>query len=317
MFRWIWTPANDILRGFVRYLPNLFYILVIVVFTRFMIQILEFSFEQAHRGVINLEPWIHRDVARPTSQIAKAILIVLALFFIAPLLPGIGNTTAEAIAVMIGLMVSLGSTSTVGNVIAGVVLTYMRPYKIGDRIQLGDTVGDVLERTFMYTKVLTIKNEEVIVPSLQALGGAMINYSARAKQEGLILHTSVTIGYDVPWRKVHELLIQAAGRTAGVLQEPRPYVLQTSLDDWYVSYQINAYTDEPNRMATIYAELHQNIQDCFNEGGVESMSPHYYQLRDGNAVTIPPDYLKNYEPPRFLVDTRVSEKKALSVSRSA
>ena len=177
-------------------------------------------------------------------------------------------------------------------------------------------MGDIIERTFLYTKVLTIKNEEVIVPSLQALGGTIINYSARAKQEGLILHTSVTIGYDVPWRKVHELLIQAAGRTAGVLQEPRPYVLQTSLDDWYASYQLNAYTDEPNRMAAIYAELHQNIQDCLNEGGVEITSPHYYSLRDGNAVTIPPDYLKNYELPRFLVDTRVTEKKELSVSRS-
>lgn len=194
VLHWIWTSALDILRGFVHYLPNLCYIVVIVIVTRLAIAVLGFLFEQVHRGVINLEPWVHRDVARPTAQIIKAALMVLALFFIAPLIPGTGSTAAEAISVVLGLMVSFGSTATVGRVIAGVVLTYMRPYRLGDRVKLGDTVGDVVERTFLYTKVLTIKNEEVVVPSLQALGGAMVNYSARAKQGGLILHTSVTIG---------------------------------------------------------------------------------------------------------------------------
>jgi small-conductance mechanosensitive channel len=199
----------------------------------------------------------------------------------------------------------------VGNLIAGIVLTYMRPFQLGERIKLGDTVGDVIEKTFLYTKILTIKNEEVVVPSLQTLGGAIINYSAKAKDGQLILHTTVTIGYDAPWRHVHELLLQAADRTSGVLKQPKPFVLQTALDDFYVAYQINVYTDRADKMANAYGELHQNIQDCFNEGGVEICSPHFYQLRDGNATTTPADYLKNYEAPRFRVDARLAEAKRL------
>jgi small-conductance mechanosensitive channel len=179
----------------------------------------------------------------------------------------------------------------------------MRPFQLGERVLIGGTTGDVIERTFLYTKVLTIKNEEVIVPSLTALGGSMTNYSVRARAQGLILHTSVTIGYDAPWRQVHELLIRAADRTAHVLKEPRPFVLQTALDDFYVNYQINAYTDQAARMAQIYSELHENIQDSFNEAGVEICSPHYRQLRDGNSTTVPAEYLdKGYEPPRFRVE---------------
>ena len=231
------------------------------------------------------------------------------MFFIAPLIPGTGTTAAQGITVLLGLMISFGSTSTVGNIIAGVVLTYMRPFQIGDRVKIGDTTGDVVEKTFLYTKVQTIKNEDVVVPSLQVLSVAIVNYSAKAQKSGLILHTSVTIGYDAPWRKVHELLLRASDRTAGVLKDPKPFVLQTALDDWYVSYQINAYTNQPNKMAGIYSDLHQNIQDSFNEGGVEIMSPHYMQVRDGNATTIPADYVKDYEPPRFLVDARMAEAK--------
>jgi small-conductance mechanosensitive channel len=311
VFLWTWEPLTKIFWGVVNYLPNLFYILVIIVVTRFVIRGLTFIFEQAHRGVISLEPWIHQDVARPTSQIIKAILVILALFFIAPLVPGTGSTAAKGISVILGLMVSFGSSSTVGNLIAGMVLTYMRPFKIGDRVKLGETVGDVVERTFLYTKVITIKNEEIIVPSLQALSGALINYSARAKEEGLVLHTSVTIGYDTPWRKVHELLLRAADRTHHVLKTPPPFVLQTSLSDFYVSYQLNVYTDAANQMANIYAELHQNIQDSFNEGGIEIMSPHYFQLRDGNTAAIPASYRgADYVPGRFRVDARTVAEKA-------
>jgi len=307
VFYWIWKPLLDILRGIVHYLPNLFYILVIIVVTRVVLRALTFIFNQADRGTISLEPWVHRDVARPTSQILKAIIVVLALFFVAPLIPGTGSTAAKGISVILGLMVSFGSTSTVGNLIAGIVLTYMRPFQLGDRVKLADTVGDVIEKTFLYTKVLTIKNEEVMVPSLQAIGGALVNYSARGREGHLILHTTVTIGYDAPWRKVHELLLRAADRTAGVVKDPKPFVFQTALQDFYVAYQLNVYTDRPREMARIYAELHQNIQDSFNEGGIEICSPHFAQLRDGNSTTIPAEYLKDYEPPRFTVEAKIAE----------
>ncbi len=304
---WLWEPLVTIVRGVIGYLPNLFYILVIVLVTRLALRGIGFVFEQAHRGVISLEPWLHQDLARPTASIVKAVIVVLALFFIAPLIPGTGTTAAQGITVLLGLMVSFGSTSTVGNLIAGIVLRYMRPYYEGDRVKLGETLGDVVERRFLYTKVLTSKNEEVIVPSLQILGKEITNYSARARELGLILHTTVTIGYDAPWRKVHELLVRAAERTTHVLKDPKPFVLQTSLDDWYVSYQLNAYTNQPNRMAAIYAELHQNIQDSFNEGGIEIMSPQYLTLRDGNETTIPAEYRsKEYRSPRFRVEAETT-----------
>jgi small-conductance mechanosensitive channel len=305
---WLWKPLVDITRGAVGYLPNLFYILVILLVTRVALRALSFVFKQAERGVISLEPWVQPDVAKPTGQIIKLLVVLISLFFIAPLVPGTGSTAAKGISVIVGLMISFGSTSTVGNVIAGVVLTYMRPFRLGDRVKVGEVQGDVLERTFLYTKVLTIKNEEVIVPSLQALGNAIVNYSARAKEAGLILHTTVTIGYDAPWRKVHELLLRAAERTGDVLKDPKPFILQTALNDFFVSYQLNVYTDQACKQANIYGELHENIQDSFAESGIEILSPHYYQLRDGNTTTVPREHWPaDYSAQRFRVDARVAE----------
>jgi len=304
---WLWNPFVHILRGALGYLPNLFYILVILIVTRFILRMIEYVFSAADRGLISLEPWIHRDVARPTGLIVKVTVVVVTLFFIAPLIPGTGSTAAKGISIILGLMISFGSTSSVGNFVAGIVLMYMRPFQLGERVLIGGTTGDVIERTFLYTKVLTIKNEEVLVPSLTALGSPLTNYSARAHGQGLILHTSVTIGYDAPWRQVHELLLHAADRTSHTLKEPKPFVLQTALDDFYVGYQINVYTNQAARMAQIYSELHQNIQDSFNEGGIEICSPHYRQLRDGNTTSIPADYRGlEYEAPRFRVDTRAA-----------
>lgn len=300
---WLWNPMVQIGHGIVGYLPHLFYIFVIIVVTRFVLRILSFIFRAAERGAISLEPWVHRDVVRPTALIAKVVVVVVALFFIAPLIPGSGSTAAKGISIILGLMISFGSTSTVGNFVAGIVLMYMRPFQVGERVKIGETVGDVTERTFLYTKVVTIKNEEVIVPSLTALSTPMTNYSARASVGGLILHTSVTIGYDAPWRKVHELLLKAAQKTDNLVRDPKPFVLQTSLDDFYVSYQLNVFTDKPSRMADTYSLLHQNIQDAFNEGGIEICSPHFQQLRDGNATTLPAEYRgKDYRPGGFRVE---------------
>jgi small-conductance mechanosensitive channel len=178
----------------------------------------------------------------------------------------------------------------------------MRAFRIGDRVRISDTVGDVIEKTLLVTRVRTIKNEDITIPNSMILNSHIVNYSAVIDQSGLILHTGVTIGYDAPWRKVHELLIHAALNTKYILKEPAPFVLQTSLNDFYVSYEINAYTDMPSKMAVIYSELHQNIQDSFNAGGVEIMSPHYSSLRDGNTTTIPEENLpKTYTPPAFRI----------------
>ncbi|MGH7590856.1 MAG: mechanosensitive ion channel family protein, partial [Gemmatimonadales bacterium] len=164
--------------------------------------------------------------------------------------------------------------------------------------------GDVIEKSLLVTRVRTIKNLDITVPNAQVLSSHITNFSTVASTGGIILHTSVTIGYDAPWRQVHKLLIAAAKTTPGVLETPAPFVLQTSLDDFYVRYEINAYTDQPAEMARIYSDLHQAIQDEFNKGGVEILSPHYRQLRDGNEVTIPAEYrAKDYVAPTFRVTT--------------
>ncbi|HPH47828.1 MAG TPA: mechanosensitive ion channel, partial [Chryseolinea sp.] len=198
------------------------------------------------------------------------------------------------------------------NAVAGLVITYMRPFKIGDRIKIGELTGDVIEKSLLVTRIRTIKNEEITIPNASVLSGHTVNYTTSAKELGLILHTSVTIGYDVPWKQVHELLISAALATDGILKDEtkKPFVLQTSLDDFYVGYQINAFTNQPDKMAVIYSLLHQNIQDKFNEGGVEILSPHYRAARDGNMTTIPPNYLpKDYEVPSFTISMKNSVQK--------
>jgi small-conductance mechanosensitive channel len=305
--QWIWRPLRDIVLGVIGYLPDLVTILVILFVLRIALRAVKFIFEQAERGTLSLEPWIHREVARPTGQILRGILVVLALFFIVPLLPGMGTRAAQGISVILGLMVTFGSTTTVGNLVAGLVLVYMRPFRTGDWVRLSDSFGEIVESRFLYVRLRTVKNEEIIIPSLQALSASIHNLSALAKDEGLILHTSVTIGYNSPWRLVHELLIQAALKTAHVLHDPKPFVLQTALNDFYVTYEINAYSDRPDLIYNTYSELRQNIQDAFNQAGVEIMSPHYSQLRDGNHTTIPEQYLpKGYKAPCLRVENHTA-----------
>jgi small-conductance mechanosensitive channel len=204
-----------------------------------------------------------------------------------PYLPGSGSPAFQGVSVFLGVLLSLGSSTAINNIIAGLVITYMRPFKPGDRIKIGDITGDVIDKTMLVIKLKTTKNEEITVPNSTVLSSNTINYSSLSKSKGLILHTTVTIGYDVPWRTMHETLIKAALKTNAILASPEPFVWQTSLDDFYVSYQLNAYTQEAEMQGTIYAELHQHIQDCCRDAGIEIMSPHYRANRDGNKSTIP------------------------------
>jgi small-conductance mechanosensitive channel len=169
-------------------------------------------------------------------------------------------------------------------------------------VQIAETIGDITEKTLLVTRVRTIKNVDITIPNSMVLSSHVTNFSSSAREYGLILHTSVTIGYDAPWRTVHDLLIAAALATEHIMELPSPFVLQTNLNDFFVTYELNAFTDKPQRMATIYSDLHQNIQDKFNEAGVEIMSPHYSQIRDGNRTTIPDEYLPvDYEPPALRI----------------
>lgn len=302
LLNWIISPAKKVLLGFLGFLPDLFTIIVIYYITKWAIKAIGVFFTQIQNGNVQIKGF-HKDWAMPTFNILKFMLYAFMLVVIFPYLPGSDSAAFQGVSVFLGILFSLGSSSAITNMIAGLVITYMRPFKIGDRVKIGEVVGDVLEKTMLVTRIRTIKNEEITVPNSTILSSHTINYSSNAQGKGLIMHSTVTIGYDVPWKQVHEALICAADRTGMLLKEPKPFVLQTSLDDFYVSYQINVYTREANEQALIYSDLHTNIQDCFNEAGIEILSPHYRAARDGNMTTIPTDYLsKDYKAPSFNVN---------------
>ena len=291
IFSYIWNPIKNILVGIVDYIPNLFAILIICFAVKYLVRLVHYLSREVEAGRLKFGGF-YPDWAMPTYHIIRFLLYAFMIAMIYPYLPGAKNGVFHGISVFVGLIISLGSSTVIGNVIAGLVITYMRPFKLGDRIQLNDTTGNVIEKTPLVTRIKTPKNEVVTIPNSFIMSSHTVNYSASAREYGLIIHSEVTIGYDVPWRQVHQLLIEAALNTPGVIDDPRPFVLETSLSDWYPVYQINAYIREADKLAQIYSDLHQNIQDRFNEAGIEIMSPHYMAMRDGNESTIPKDDLR-------------------------
>lgn len=291
IFSYIWNPIKNILVGIVDYIPNLFAILIICFAVKYLVRLVHYLSREVEAGRLKFGGF-YPDWAMPTYHIIRFLLYAFMIAMIYPYLPGAKNGVFQGISVFVGLIISLGSSTVIGNVITGLVITYMRPFKLGDRIQLNDTTGNVIEKTPLVTRIKTPKNEVVTIPNSFIMSSHTVNYSASAREYGLIIHSEVTIGYDVPWRQVHQLLIEAALNTPGVIDDPRPFVLETSLSDWYPVYQINAYIREADKLAQIYSDLHQNIQDRFNEAGVEIMSPHYMAMRDGNESTIPKDDLR-------------------------
>ena len=292
---YIWNPIRGIFVGIIDYIPKLFTIIVIWYAVKYLVRFVLYLAREVEGGRLKINGF-YPDWAMPTFHIIRFLLYAFMIAMIYPYLPGSNSGVFQGISVFVGLIVSLCSITVIGNIIAGLVITYMRPFKIGDRIQLNDTTGNIIEKTPLVTRIRTPKNEVVTVPNSFVMSSHTVNYSTSAREYGLIIHSEVSIGYDIPWRKVNELLIDAALNTPGVVDDPRPFVLETSLSDWYPVYQVNAYIKEADKMPQIYSNLHQNIQDKFNEAGIEIMSPHYMAMRDGNETTIPKDDLRNTSP---------------------
>lgn len=304
LFNLIWNPFKGVLNNVISFLPNLFSIIVIYFVMRYFIRFVKYIFSEIRFGKLKINGF-HEDWAMPTYGIVRVLLYAFMVVLIFPYLPGSDSVVFKGVSVFVGILFSLGSSTAISNMVAGLVITYMRSFKIGDRIKFGEIKGDVIEKTLLITRLKTVKNEIITVPNSTILASNIINYTSIADENGLILHTTVTLGYDVPWKLVHETLIEAALRTKAVSNNPKPFVLQTSLDDYYVSYELNAYTKIVAKQAIIYSEMHQNIQDVCNENGIEILSPHYRATRDGNMTTIPKDYLdKDYEAPSFNVNVR-------------
>lgn len=304
IFGYLRIAALALWGNFVDYLPKLFFLILIIVITRYILRIIRFFFAEIRRGQI-VFPGFYPEWARPTYNIVRFAVIAFAATIAFPYLPGSETPAFRSISVFLGILFSLGSSGAVANFVSGIILTYSRAFIIGDRVQISDTVGDVIEKTLLVTRINTPKNVIVTIPNAMVLGSHIINYSGSMRNQDtppLLLHTTITLGYDLPWQQVHEVLVAAAQATEFILAEPIPFVLQTSLDDFYVSYELNAYTETPSKIPRIYSELHQNIQDFCNEAGLEILSPHYRAVRDGHTLAVPAIYWpKDYTPPGFRI----------------
>jgi len=297
--KWVFSQLELLATSGLDYLPNLLVLAVIVLLTHYVLRLVRLIFSQIRKGDLKIHGF-YPDWAEPTDKLIRMLVLVLALIVAFPYLPGAKSPAFQGISIFVGVLLSLGSSSAVANAIAGVILTYMRSFLMGDWIQIGDTMGEVVERNLLVTRLLTPKSEIITIPNSTVMSGSVKNYSTEAKKAGVIFYTTVSIGFDAPWRTVHQLLVSAALATEHVLRQPAPFVLQRSLDDFYVTYELNAYTDTPREVLNIYSDLHRNIQDKFNEAGVEICSPHFSALRDGNSIAIPEQYIKpGYTPPGF------------------
>lgn len=316
IFAQINKTISVVFKEFIDYLPNLFTIITIIVITYYILRFFKLIFTELREGNLSF-PGFYQEWAEPTYKLLLFTTISLAAVIAFPYLPGFDSPAFQGISLFIGVLFSLGSTAVVANIVAGIILIYTRAFQVGDRVKMSSTIGDVVEKTLFVTRIRTTKNVIITIPNAMVLDSHMINYSASVidANKPLILHTTITLGYDVPWRKVHQVLIDAAMMTENTISNPPPFVLQTSLDDFYVSYELNVYTDKSILMSSIYSQLHQNIQDKCNEADIEILSPHYSAVRDGHHTTIPEEYLpSDYEAPSFRINPleRIFNKKQSS-----
>lgn len=267
-------PLQIMGRGFLDELPSLIFLLVLFFVVRLVMRLLRLYFTAVGTGTVKLANFAP-EWAVPTFRLVRIGVIAFALVIAYPYVPGSGSEAFKGLSIFFGVLLSIGSSSFVANSIGGYALIYRRLFAIGDRVQIGDTVGDVVEMRLQVTRLRTVKNEEIIVPNSLILNTSVLNYSALAASRGLILHTQVGIGYETPWRQVESMLLMAAQRTPGLMTEPPPFVLQKALGDFCVTYELNVYTSSANSMAQNYHALHANILDVFNEYGVQIMTPAY------------------------------------------
>ncbi|MDE7421357.1 MAG: mechanosensitive ion channel family protein [Muribaculaceae bacterium] len=278
IFYYIIDPVKMVVKAIIEYIPNIFIIAIIWYCVRYIVKGLKYITEEIKSEKLKISGF-YSDWAEPTFNIIRFLLYAFMIAMIYPYLPGSESGVFQGISVFVGLIVSLGSSSVISNFIAGFVITYMRPFKAGDFIKVNDTMGNVVEKSPFITRIRTIKNEIVTIPNSFITTSDTVNYSASARQYGLIIHTMFTMGYDVPWRTVHSLLIEAALKTNGILEHPAPFVLETEMNDNYMCYQINAYIKEADDMPVIMSDMLQNIQDAFNEAGIELFAPHHFTTK--------------------------------------
>jgi small-conductance mechanosensitive channel len=267
-------PLSVMGKSFVRSIPDLVFLVLLAVVTRFLLRAFRHFFATVGQGKVSLSGF-EPEWALSTYKILRFVIVAFAVVVAYPYIPGSSSAAFKGVSLFLGVIMSFGSTSLISNVLAGYSLIYRRAFRLGDRIQVDGHMGDVVEIRNMVTHIRTPKNEEVVLPNSTILNSHVVNYSALAKKQGLILHATVGIGYETPWRQVEAMLFMAAERTPGLLREPPPFVLAPSLGDFAVTYELNVYCNDPAAMFHLYSALHKNILDVFNEYGVQIMTPSY------------------------------------------
>jgi small-conductance mechanosensitive channel len=280
------APLQVIAEGFVRHLPSLIFLIVLFFVIRLTLKILRLFFDAVGRGAVmfgSFDP----EWAQPTYKIVRLAVIAFGLVVAYPYIPGSESAAFKGVSLFLGVVFSLGSSTAISNIIAGYLMTYRRAFRVGDRVKVGNAIGEVLEVRLQVTHVRSIKNEEIVIPNAHILANEVVNYSSLARTRGLILHTKVGIGYETPWRQVEAMLLEAASRTAGLCREPLPFVLVKELGDFAVIYELNAYSHDVPTMHMQYTGLHRQILDVFNEYGVQIMTPKY-ETDPPAAKVVPP-----------------------------
>lgn len=294
LLEYVLSPLRSVGKSVKAYMPKLFTIAVIVFIFKYIQKFVRSLAEKIATNKITIKGF-YPDWAMPTYNLISGLLFIFMFILIFPYLPNSDSQIFQGVSVFAGIMLSLGSTSVIGNLVAGLVITYMRPFKLGDRIKLGEFTGDVLEKTALVTRIKTPKNEVITIPNSNIMSAQTVNYTQSAKEHGLILYLTIGAGYHVPWQKVHEMLYEIANRTEHVLKRQKPFILQDQFRDFYVDYQLNVYIKEAKLSAKVYSDLRQHAQDVFAENNIEMVAPHYSVSRvvDGEDSAVPPKYVKD------------------------
>ena len=276
--QWISEPIKNVGIAIIGYLPHLFYMVIIAVITRYVLKILRFFALEIERGILKIKGF-HPEWAHTTYVLARMMLWVLALVIMFPHLPGSDSDAFKGISVFLGVLISLGSSSAISNAIAGIVISYMRPFQVGDWIKSGEIIGAVIEKNALVTRLKTINNEDITIPNSAILSGATMNFTSIGKEIGLALNVQVKVRYDYSDNLVEELLIEAALKTNGISPKPHPYIFQISLSELNAVYELNAYTFHPENMYFIKSDLTKNIQSTFRQANIEIFSTQYVEIR--------------------------------------
>lgn len=286
---YITDPLHVIVQGVIDYLPNLFFLIFFYLFIRYLLRATHAFFNRVESGKIQI-PNFEAEWSWPTYRIVRVIFFILGVVIAYPYIPGSGTEAFKGVTLLLGVLLSLGSTSLIANLIAGYTMTYRKVFKVGDRVKIGEHVGDVTKIRVLETHLLSLKNEEIVIPNSLILNGEVVNYSSLATTRGVVLHTSVGIGYEVPWRQVEAMLLHAAKKTQEIMHDPKPFVLLKTLGDFSVTYELNVFTQKAEKMAQIYSDIHKNIQDVFNEYEIAIMTPHYVADTDQPKISLKKDW---------------------------